>query len=305
MKKNKIIGLVNFSPDVAVNQTIARLEEEAKKLGYQTEIFNHYDFCITFEKEKLTIFHNEEKLNLDNYLCLIPTVSIFENLPDFMYFLNCAQMLGLPVINSPESICLAKNKTHSMITLAQAGFPVIPSAVNYSSFKLKPVFDFIEGEEFVCKTNKSSLGRGVSIMHSKISLISAFELMASKGVTPSTIIFQKYVKEAKGKDTRIIVIGDEVIASMQRVSGGIDFRSNLCGTGTGSKVDCLTDEVKDMAVKAMKELGLDYGGIDILEADNGPMIIEANANPGIQIEKITGINVTQKILEYTIEKCNN
>ncbi len=300
--KNKIIGFVNFGKNEENNPTINRLTIEARKLGYKTKIFNHYLFFLSFKKGEVSVYYDEQKINPNHFLAIIPTVSIFENLPDHTFFLDCLKKIGIPIINNPNAIRLAKNKTHSLFQLAMSGLPITPSAVNFSQFKLKPLFNFIKKDDFICKVNKSSLGRGVALIKSKISLISIFELLAAKNIKPSTLLFQKYIHESKGKDIRIIVVGKKIVAIMERSAQGIDFRSNLSGGGEGKKIDRLSPEIKKISIKAIETLGLDYGGVDILISRRKPLILEVNANPGLIIEEITRRNVSKKIIKYIVKK---
>jgi len=301
-KTKKKIGLVDFgSNGPETNMIIARFAEEAEKLGYETEMFSHKLFFVSFDEKNTKVFYNEKKINPKDYLVFIPSVNIFLNLPENTLFLNCLKRLGVPVINSPKAIDTAKNKTLSLFKLARTGIPITPSAVNYSEYRLQPLFDFTKNDNFICKVNKSSLGKGVALIRTKISMISALELMAAKGITPSTLIFQKFIEESRGTDTRVIVAGNKVVASMKRKAEGIDFRSNLSGMGHGSKVEKLPDNVKKLAIKAVKALDLDYGGADILMSKKGPMIVEVNANPGNLIEEITGINIMGEVLKHIIK----
>jgi ribosomal protein S6--L-glutamate ligase len=52
-------------------------------------------------------------------------------------------------------------------------------------------------------------------------------------------------------------------------------------------------------VRATGLLGLEVGGVDLLEADDGPKVIEVNASPGLEgIEASTGIDVAAAIVEH-------
>lgn len=301
-KAKKIIGLINFSNSERKNKASRRFREEAARLNYKIQIFDHYLFFVSFKKGELKVYYDEKKIDPQKYLAFIPTVSIFENLPDNTFSLDCLKQLGLPIINDPLAIRLAKNKTQSLFKLALHNVPITPSAVNFSQYKLGPLFKFIKKDDFICKINKSSLGKGVALIKTKISLISIFELLAAKGVKPSTLIFQKFITGSKGKDIRVIVVGNQAIAAMERSAQGIDFRSNISSGGQGKKIDKIPTEIKKIAVKAIKILGLDYGGVDILLSRKKPMIIEVNANPGLEIENITDKNVTKKVLQHIIKK---
>ena len=50
-------------------------------------------------------------------------------------------------------------------------------------------------------------------------------------------------------------------------------------------------------------MGLDVAGVDMLQSDNGPLILEVNASPGLEgIEGTTKVDVAGKIVEYLESK---
>ena len=110
-------------------------------------------------------------------------------------------------------------------------------------------------------------------------------------------MLQEYIKESAGTDIRAFVVGNRVVASMQRKSLNDDFRSNLHKGGEGTIIK-LTDEEKKVAINAAKAMGLHIAGVDLMRSNRGPLVLEVNASPGFGIEKITGRNVAEKIIEY-------
>lgn len=106
---------------------------------------------------------------------------------------------------------------------------------------------------------------------------------------------QEFIKEASGRDIRCLVIGDEVVAAMERVSDGTDFRSNLHRGGTTHEIELTSDELK-IAKMATKALGLEVAGVDILRSDRGPLVLEVNSSPGI--ESATGVDVAGMMVDH-------
>ena len=93
----------------------------------------------------------------------------------------------------------------------------------------------------------------------------------------------------------------KAIAGMRRYSKEGDFRSNIHRGGHGEKVS-LTGEFEDLAVRAAQALGLDLAGVDFLETDQGPVVIEANATPGLEgIEATTDMDLGQAIITHVEE----
>ena len=56
---------------------------------------------------------------------------------------------------------------------------------------------------------------------------------------------------------------------------------------------------KSAALRAAKALGLAIAGVDMLQSDRGPLLMEVNSSPGLEgIEKATGVDIAGKIIEY-------
>ncbi|PIR05778.1 hypothetical protein COV56_00985 [Candidatus Kuenenbacteria bacterium CG11_big_fil_rev_8_21_14_0_20_37_9] len=147
--------------------------------------------------------------------------------------------------------------------------------------------------------NSGSLGYKVSVFESHISFISFMEFMGGL-VDSASILIQPFIN-AGHEDHRLIVVGDRVIAAMKRKARGIEFRSNISKGGIGIKFKP-TKPMVDLAIRSTKILGLDYAGVDIIEEKEKMMIVEVNANPGLEIEKITGVNIVKEIIQYGIKK---
>ena len=110
---------------------------------------------------------------------------------------------------------------------------------------------------------------------------------------------QEYIKEANGADIRCFVVGGKVVAAMKRqAESPEEFRSNLHRGGIATTVD-ITDEERNMAVRAAHIIGLNVAGVDIVRSHRGPLIMEVNASPGLEgIEKTTGIDVACEIIKF-------
>jgi ribosomal protein S6--L-glutamate ligase len=80
-----------------------------------------------------------------------------------------------------------------------------------------------------------------------------------------------------------------------------EFRSNLHRGGSSEVIE-LTTEEKYTAILAAKALGLGVAGVDLLQSERGPLVLEVNSSPGLEgIEKTTQTDIAGKIIAY-IEK---
>ena len=108
-------------------------------------------------------------------------------------------------------------------------------------------------------------------------------------------LVQEYVKESHGSDIRALVVGGEVVASMRRKAHGSEFRSNFHLGGSVSIVE-LTEEQREIAIRSTETLGLELAGVDMLESERGPLVLEVNSSPGLEgIEGATKLNVAEKV----------
>ena len=116
--------------------------------------------------------------------------------------------------------------------------------------------------------------------------ISAIETMKK---IDANILIQEFISESRGEDIRAIVVGDEVVASMKRKAKPGEFRSNVHLGGSVEKYD-LTEQEEESAIKAAKVLGLSVAGVDLIQSDRGPLVLEVNSSPGLEgIEKASEI----------------
>ena len=112
------------------------------------------------------------------------------------------------------------------------------------------------------------------------------------------ILVQEYIKEAGGSDIRCLVVGEKVIAAMQRQGPPGEFRSNLHRGGKASLVK-LTPTERKTAARAAKVMGLNVCGVDLLRSNSGPLVMEVNSSPGMEgIEAATGKDVARIIIEF-------
>jgi ribosomal protein S6--L-glutamate ligase len=46
-------------------------------------------------------------------------------------------------------------------------------------------------------------------------------------------------------------------------------------------------------------MGLNMAGVDMIESDRGPLVLEVNSSPGLEgIEKATGKNIAGEVIKY-------
>jgi ribosomal protein S6--L-glutamate ligase len=96
-----------------------------------------------------------------------------------------------------------------------------------------------------------------------------------------------------------------VAAACRRWSNARDFRSNLHRGGTAEKV-VLPPEFERTAIEAARIVELRVAGVDMLESNRGPLVIEVNSSPGLEgIEAISKVDLATQVIvemEKLVEK---
>ena len=112
------------------------------------------------------------------------------------------------------------------------------------------------------------------------------------------ILIQQFISEAKGSDIRALVVGKKVVAAMRRQAVAGEFRSNM-HRGGKSKPMKLAQDYRRTALAAARILGLRMAGVDMIESNEGPMVMEVNSSPGLEgIQKTTGVDVAKATIEH-------
>jgi ribosomal protein S6--L-glutamate ligase len=212
------------------------------------------------------------------------------------------EIMGVRMLNSAAAIACARDKLHCYQQLSYKGLPLPVTGFTYSCRDIDSVLLGMQSSAVVIKLLKGSHGIGVVLAETLQSARSLFE--AFRGVEADVLV-QECVDEARGVDLRCFVIGDQVVAAIERKGPPGEFRANLHRGGTAHPTE-LTQEEAMIAVAAAQAIGLQIAGVDLLRTQRGPLIIEVNASPGLEgIEKATQMNLAEQIivfLEETMEQ---
>lgn len=158
-----------------------------------------------------------------------------------------------------------------------------------------PAIERVGGAPVVIKLLEGTQGIGVILAPDTRVAEAVIETLQS---TRQNVLIQRFVAESRGRDVRALVVGDRVVAAMRRVAKGDEFRSNVHRGGTVEPID-LDEAYHETAVRAAQIMGLRVAGVDMLEGDDGPVIMEVNSSPGFEgIERATDLDIAGSIIDY-------
>lgn len=234
-----------------------------------------------------------------------------EEKPDFVIFwdkdLLLAEYLeleGIPVYNSSRAIAICDDKRETHMALRKAGVPMprtIMAPMTYEAVGFTSL-DFISEIEnrlkypMIIKEAFGSFGEQVYKADDRETLL---EILAQ--CNTEKLLFQEYIACSCGKDVRLQVVGEKVVAAMFRHSE-TDFRANITA---GGKMDAYepSEQERLLALQAARAVGADFAGVDLLFGEKGPLVCEVNSNAHFKnLLDCTGVNTADEIFQYIQEK---
>ena len=205
------------------------------------------------------------------------------------------EMMGVYCLTDSIALTRSRDKLRALQMLSRKGIGMPRTGFAHSVHNTRELIKLVGGAPVVVKLLSGTQGRGVVLAETAKaaeSVIDAFiELKAD-------FMVQEYIKEAGGSDIRCFVIGNKVVAAMQRTAAKGEFRSNLHRGGSAVVVKLKPSERK-AAIEAARTMGLKVCGVDLLRSNRGPLIMEVNSSPGLEgIELTTGKDISTKIIQY-------
>lgn len=270
-----------------------RLQEAAEARGHEFEIINLLDCFVNIASSKHHVMHRDGR-KIKDLDAIIPRI-----LPDITFFgaavLRQFEMQGVFPLNNSLSIVRAQDKLRTLQIFAKHKIPMPTTGFAHSPQNTEAVIESVGGAPLVVKLIEGMEGAGVVLAETKSaakSVVNAF-----KGLK-ADILVQEFIKESSGRDIRCYVVGDKVVASMERVAKGDEFRANVA-LGADVRPIEITKKEEKLAIKAAKAINLDVAGVDILRSDKGPLLLEINACAGLKgIERATGVDVAGAIIDF-------
>ncbi len=272
-----------------------RLVEAGEARGHELRVVDTLKCYMDIASSRPTVQYRGEKL--EGYDAVIPRIGASVTFYGTAV-LRQFEVMGVYPANESVAIGRSRDKLRSLQILARAGVGLPLTAFAHSADDTDALIKLVGGAPLVVKLLQGTQGKGVVLAETTKAaeaLIEAFRNLHAN------FLVQEFIKEAGGSDIRCFVIGEKVVAAMQRSAKSGEFRSNLHRGGTAQLVRLRPAE-RATALQAAKRMGLNVAGVDILRSNHGPVVLEVNSSPGLEgIENATGKDVAGMIYEF-IEK---
>lgn len=272
-----------------------RLVEAAEKAGHEAHVIDHLACNIEIEQKGPSIYYKDHYL--EGYDAVIPRIGASVTFYGTAVVRQFEMMNVFTAVIS-RGIVHSRDKLRCLQVLSKEGIGLPKTVFTNYSRNVEHVVESAGGVPVILKLLEGTQGLGVVLAENKNAAQSVLE--AFNGLK-ARVIVQEFIKEAKGADIRAFVVDGEVVGAMKRQGKPGEFRSNIHRGGSSEKIE-LTVEERYTAILAAKAVGLGIAGVDMLQSERGPLVLEVNSSPGLQgIERATEVDIAGKIISY-IEK---
>jgi ribosomal protein S6--L-glutamate ligase len=269
-----------------------RLRAAAADRGHTVKVLDTLRFAIDLSTDEPDLQFRGRRLS--QYDAIIPRIG-----NSITYYGTAVvrqfEQMDVYTPNTASGISNSRDKLRAMQILSRHGIAMPATTFVRNRADVIPAIERVGGAPVVIKLLEGTQGIGVILAPSLKVAEAIIETLQS---TRQNVLIQRFVQESRGRDVRALVVGDRVVAAMRRTARGDEFRSNVHRGGSVEKVE-VDGEFERTAVRAAQIMGLKVAGVDMLEGEEGPLVMEVNSSPGLEgIETATKLDVAGAIVDY-------
>ncbi len=269
-----------------------RLRAAALDRGHRVKVLDTLRFGIDLSGDAPDLLFRGKQLS--DYDAILPRIG-----NSITYFgvavVRQFEQMDVYTPNMSYGISNSRDKLRATQILSRHGIAMPATTFVRDRADVLPAIERVGGAPVVIKLLEGTQGIGVILAPELRVAEAIIETLQS---TRQNVLIQRFVAESKGRDIRALVVGDRVVAAMRRVAKGDEFRSNVHRGGSVEPVT-LDAEYEAAAVRSAQIMGLRVAGVDMLEGEHGPLVMEVNSSPGLEgIERATRLDVAGAIVDY-------
>lgn len=268
--------------------SVKRIIEEGEKRGHVVEFIRTEDIVIEMDPKLKVTVNGYRDMKIYDVLFRRRIVN------NFMQSLVVASYMkrhNKVVISRGADIGQSlDDKMTQAIKLRKAGLPHLPT---FQALSRKNSLRLLKKVSYpvIIKGLVGTKGKEVFKADSRSSALKIL-----KKEKYHRVLIQEFINIKS--DRRVFVVGKKVLGVMKRIIPEGSFKANVAQGATVKKVK-LSKQVKHLALKAVKVLGYEIAGVDVIYRKKKPRILEVNASPGFKgFSEATGINVSEEMIKY-------
>lgn len=168
---------------------------------------------------------------------------------------------GANILNPYESCSLIQSKIITSRLLLEAG---VPAPKSWVTGDLSLAKQLLEEHPLIIKPHMGHRGAGVNLCKTPEDI--------DKIPAPTTPLIIQEAIPGHGEDLKIYVAGEEV--------HGVQKPFSETSFSVPGRPVPISDEVRELSLKVGQVCGLGLYGLDIIESDRGPFVVDVNYFPG-------------------------
>lgn len=268
-----------------------RLVEAARQRGHEAAVVDYLRCTMDITGRKPRVMYGGKELGFDAVIPRIGASYTWYGTAVVRQF----EVMGVVSANRSQAIARARDKMRSLQLLSNSDIGLPTTGFAHDVRDIDSLLNVVGPPPYIIKLLEGTQGMGVVLAETRKaaqSVIGAFRQL------DANILVQKFISEADGTDLRAFVVGDRVVAAMQRTAAEGEFRANIHRGASAEAIDLTPDE-EQTALRAAEVLQLGVTGVDMLRSGEGPVVIEVNASPGLEgIERASSVDVAAAIVEF-------
>lgn len=253
-----------------------------------------HDF-VSVEVDSITTGQSAADLD-ERITCFGPTLTYLR--PAATSTLTQYSDAGVKFLNPIDAAEIADDKAATYSVLQAAGVPQVDSIL--CEPELAQVQHAVEtiGFPAIVKRAVGGQGRWVRLVESQSACEQAMTDFATED--PATVLVQPFIQESPGESIRVIVLGEQILASTVRRAKEGQWVSNIAQGGSQETYPLNTDVVT-MCTEAVRAIGLGFAGVDLLNTNTGAQVLEVNACPDFtSMKDYSAVDIAQEIVKATL-----
>jgi len=279
----------------ALDSNDKQLYAACKKFVGETILARIMDMSSYIGPDGSRFWHGDRELTSIN-LCFLRSFGpgSCEQVTKRISMMEHLEFSGTLVVNPTHAYRKVRDKYSTICTLAKAGLPIPRTYVTeMAHWAHRASRGF---KQIVYKPIAGSLGFGSMRFSDPDLAFNAYKTLERWG---HPLYIQEYL-EKPGRDIRAFVIGETILASVYRIAPPGEWKTNVAQGGQTQPIQ-LPEELQELALRAARSLGLLYAGVDILETERGPVLLEVNGSPSWQgLQRATGVKVAERLVQFVV-----
>lgn len=171
---------------------------------------------------------------------------------------------GASVLNPYPVAAACRDKIILTQALRRSGAPLPDTFAAGEPTQLEPL---LAAGPIVVKPYRGSQGRGVRVVRE-------IDELGTLAVGDGPLFAQRFC-EPKGRDRKLYRIGEQVFG-VKRVWPVRSYQDKL------GEPFAVSDELRDIALRCGAAFGIDLYGLDVVETDDGPYVVDFSSFPGFK-----------------------